>query len=120
MAPSPPDGPAPSEEYLRRAAEAAESTRRNVRLLVWMFVWVPLIIGSIVVVAFAIGVVASQVSANSEADAYGQVEQVYREVGYNPPSYTSVRSQVSGICEHLGKGMSQPDATAAMAQGLVI
>lgn len=71
-------------------AEAAESTRRNLRLLVRMFGWVPLIIGGIVLMAFAIGEVPSHVSVKSEVDAYGQVEQTRREVGYNPPSYTCV------------------------------
>jgi hypothetical protein len=117
MMSSTPDGPTPSEEYLRRAAEAAESTRRNVRVLVWVLVGVPLILGGISLVIFLVGGVSSEVAAQSEADAYAKVNQVYSEVGYAPPAYTTVRNQVSGICENLGKGMSQADAAAAMAQG---
>lgn len=49
-----------------------------------VIVWVPLIVGGIVLVVFAINGVTWQVSVKSEADAYGQVVHAYREAGYNP------------------------------------
>ena len=46
----------PDSEYLRRAAEAAERTRRNSTILVWALVGVPVIIAVVAVaVAYVLG-----------------------------------------------------------------
>lgn len=111
-----PDGSSASEEYLRRAAEAAESTRRNLRIIVWVFVGAPLIIGALVLVGLIVGGIGSSISAQSEESSYERVMQVYQEVSYTPPSYTTVRNQVAGICQNLSEGMSQSSAALTMWQ----
>lgn len=119
-APRPPgqDHLAQQTEYLRRAAHAAEATRRNSRILVVALVAIPVAAVVAAGIVLIVSTASTKAVAAQERAGIAAVEDAARSVSYTPPAYTTIGNQVRGICENLEtKGMTTTQAALAMVTG---